>query len=386
MTLAMCLSKRGFKVAVYEQESDFIADRRAYYFHPYSLEIFDELGILDDVKKQGMKVVKWNYVDGDNKEVIATFESTLIKDYTNYPYEYSLRQDRLSRIIHTHLASNENVEVHFDCKVVAATQNNEGVEVTIETADGTKKVQGSYLCGADGGASTMRKDIMQMEMQGVDYPEHFFTIDIKKPDDKYITKDVEPFLTNVALVVGREIHGVCVTLDEGLHRFVTPLTQDENDDDYIDDQAAHDLIVKMTGKEFPYELISSKIYKIHQLCAKQFVKGRFILLGDAAHMNSPIGGLGLNSGVQDAYVLAESFQVLLGGDGQALQNYQQLRQQIVKDYILTASDTNHKMVSATQNEQSMRQFAAMMKGIATDKRKAKAFILERLMPERPSKI
>jgi 3-(3-hydroxy-phenyl)propionate hydroxylase len=226
------------------------------------------------------------------------------------------------------------------------------VEVEVACSHGAhERVRGRYLIGADGARSTVR-DNAGIEFEGFTYPERFMIIGT--PYDfaqagyalrNYISDPVEWY----------NLFKISWKGPPGVYRLVVPVNLDE-----VLDQ---DRILETCQRKFqrfhprpePYEIVLHDSYVVHQRVAATFRKGRIILAGDAAHLNSPIGAMGMNSGIHDAVSLAG---YLLGviknrNDERALDRYVRQRRHVAVEHVQTATIANQKNME--QRDPATRQ-------------------------------
>ena len=120
-----------------------------------------------------------------------------------------------------------------------------------------------------------------------------------------------------------------------LWRALFPVSDDETDDQALSDESAERRLQGVVAKPTAYEVAYRTIYRVHQRVADRFRVGRAVLVGDAAHVNNPLGGMGMNGGVHDAVLLAGGLAGLLHGTvtDQQLDGYAALRRQLALDFV-----------------------------------------------------
>jgi 3-(3-hydroxy-phenyl)propionate hydroxylase len=158
---ALALRKQDIPVVLLEAEPALTHDLRAGSFHPPTLEMMAPYGITDEMHKVGLIVRHWQMRNRPG-DLIAEFDLDLLKDVTPYPYRLHLEQHRLTPIQLEILKRDPDVEIHFGYAVTGFTQDADGVTVTTEGTDGVREFKGSWLIGADGGRSAVRKGLAHM--------------------------------------------------------------------------------------------------------------------------------------------------------------------------------------------------------------------------------
>ncbi len=299
---ALALAQRGFSVTVLEAERHINDAPRAATTHPATLELLAGLGLSDEVIRQGLTARKFQFRDRPSGELIAEFDHERLRQDTVFPTVVQCEQHKLARLALGRLQALPETEVHFAARVVAVDGQSGSVGVTVETGGGTKTFRGAFLVGADGGRSTVRKSL-GIEFDGYTFPERFIVL--TTPFDfeaergycyrNYFSDPDE--WANLFKVAGDD--------GRGQWRVVFPTRAEESDEDALSDAGAQARLQRFFPRPAPYAVVHRNLYKVHQRVAAAFRKGRVLLAGDAAHVNNPIGGLGLNCGIHDGVELAE---------------------------------------------------------------------------------
>ncbi len=226
----------------------------------------------------------------------------MLKDETPYPFAVQCEQHKLAGMAIERLKKFPHAKVEFSARVTSLTQIGDGVEIEVESADGTRKIAGSYLIGCDGGRSTVRK-ALGIEFEGYTHPERFM---ILTTTDNLGTR-VSGLHAELHLRSGRLVLGV-----QGERRRSGPavaravLDAARADRRRADEpEATERRLQRFLPKDGAYDIVHRNLYNVHQRVAASFRKGRVFLAGDAAHVNNPLGGLGLNFGIHDAVELSD---------------------------------------------------------------------------------
>lgn len=372
---ALNLASHGIPVVVLETHSELFMDLRAGSFHPPTLEAMEPLGITAKLLEIGIPVRQWQLRDRENG-VVGTFELSLLSDETPHPYRLHLEQHRFTPIVLEELRKLPNAEVRFSCGVETVTQSADGVRVIARTPDGPEIFNGSWLIGADGGGSTVRKST-KIEFEGFTYPERFAlistTYDLGQhgfTDTAYISHPVE-----WCAVFRLPDRG-----PPGMWRFLYGCKPDESEDEALGDEEVEARLQSVLPKSSPYETIHRTIYRVHQRVATTFREGRILIAGDAAHLNNPIGGFGLNCGLQDAINLTDKLVRVLRGkaDEDLMDQYVRQRRTANIEYVQESSIRNKRLLEET-DEVVRRERLADMRRASLDPALAKQVLMRSSM-------
>ena len=357
LTAAYALTRAGMAVTVLERGADLAQDLRASTWHPPTLDMMEELGLIDPILQGGLVARHTQHRDRKSG-AIAEFDMELLRGETNHPYRVQYEQFKYTRLVRERL----DVDVRFNAGVCAVMQNS--AEVTVRTEDG-KTHTGDYLIGADGANSAVRKAI-GVAFEGMTFPERFFVV--STPFDFAAVLERLCYVNYIA-----DTEEFCVLLKvPGLWRCLFP-TQDESDDEVL--ASAEKKLQGVHRKSAPYETVHHTLYRVHQKVAANYRVGRVFLAGDAAHINNPLGGMGMNGGLHDALNLCD--KLIQGKD---LERYEAERRPIAIEYINANTARNRKLM-AERDPEARRRAQDEMCRIAADPVAAKAFLMKSSMIE-----
>lgn len=370
---AAYLAQHGIDVVLCETGQDCAQDLRASTFHPPTLEMLDELGVTDRLIEMGLKAPVYHWRDRKSGDVLS-FDLSEIADVTRYPFRIQCEQYHLARMLSTRLEEEGKAEVLFGHRAIYFKEDDDGVDVHLETAMGIEKLRADYLIGADGANSLVRK-WLGIEFDGFTYPERFLTLSTTYPIEQAM-----PGLAYVNYVSDPEEWLVLLRVPS-VWRVLVPA--DEEDEAFLlSDEKKNRVFTGIMGDGAQVETQHRTIYRVHQRVAKTFRAGRVLLVGDAAHLNNPLGGFGMNSGIHDAFnACGKLVEILKGGaDPALLDRFDRQRRKVTFDFTQRQTMDNMEIMRAGQGEAHVKRRAAM-ETLAHDDEKRRAYLLRQAMFE-----
>jgi 3-(3-hydroxy-phenyl)propionate hydroxylase len=369
LTAALVLGRTGHRVLVLESEAEPGTQWRASTFHPPTLELAEGLGLVDDMLAQGLVAPTYQLRDRSGG-LIAEFDFSTLSDATRYPYRLQLEQYKYVRIVLAKLAEEKTVDLGFGHRVTGLrTTEQGGVEVRAEGPDGELTVTGSYLVGADGARSTVRQSL-DVDFEGMTYEHRYLLLGIDAPLEDYF-----PGIACVNYLSDPVEHMMLLRIPD-CWRVMFEVTGGPADEEVVTDEFIEGRLAALLGSHPRPDVLSRQVYRVHQRVATEFRRGPVVLIGDAAHVNSPIGGLGLNSGIHDAFTLG---RVLAGLDPlQNLDAWATQRRSVALSEIqrITHRNTEDLSLSAGEaREARMRE----LRETSRDPQRSKEWMLEASM-------
>lgn len=307
--MALALSHRNVPVTLIEAAPEPIEDQRAATVHPPTVEMLAELGLEEDAFSEepsgGLQSPIFHYRNRADNELVAVFDVNVLKGEVAYPFVLQWEQYKLVRAALKKMEENKaDAEVRFSTRLVGLSQSEDDVTLTLRNAAGETEVhKARYVIGTDGFRSTVR-ELAQIELEGFTWPERFIkigtTFDFLDTDRGYCTRnyfsDPAEWL-NLFKVKGKG--------GPGIWRGIFPVPPDEPDESAMSIEGVQRRLQNLYPKSGDYDIAYHALYQVHQRVAATYNKGRVFLAGDAAHVNNPIGGMGMNGGIHDAVNLAE---------------------------------------------------------------------------------
>lgn len=360
---ALALARQEIPVHLFEAQPRVNDSPRAATTHAATLEMLAGLGLVDEVIRRGLIEPKFRIWDRASRKIVAEFDFGVLKGDTRFPYVVQCEQHKLADMALERLRHLDHARVDFSSRVTALRQFDEQVEAVIEDARGTRKVEGSYLIGADGGRSTVRK-ALGTAFEGYTHPERFLVLTTTFSFDAEYAQCSRNYFSDpdewcaLFKVAGED--------GSGLWRVLFPTRADESDAQALDPGAVEGRLQRFFPKDGRYPIVHRNLYNVHQRVAASFGHGRVFLAGDCAHVNNPLGGLGLNFGIHDAVELSALLGRVLRGEKPAhiLEQYDRFRRPLNIEYVQQQTIANKKRLEEkdpairAKNNEALRRTAA----------------------------
>jgi 3-(3-hydroxy-phenyl)propionate hydroxylase len=367
----LMLGRAGVDVTLFDMGDILYQHPRAATIHPATLDMLDDLGVYQLIEPQGIICPIVNYYD--QQELLASFDHGILAGETRHPWVLQCEQDKLSRTLFAMARDVPKLTIRTGTEVVDCTQTADAVEVEVKTPDGGReRIKGSYLIGADGARSTVRK-CMGIEFEGFTYGERFMiigsTYDFAQAGYAYRNYISDP-------VEWYNLFKISWKGPPGVYRLVVPLKLDEVLDESAMPEICQRKFQRFHPRAEPYEIVIHDVYVVQQRVAAAFRRGRVLLAGDSAHLNSPIGAMGMNSGIHDAVSLATNLIRVLDGaeDEGALDRYVRQRRHVAVKHVQTATIAN-KQAMEQRDPEVRRKYREEMQRAVEDHALAKKFLM-----------
>jgi 3-(3-hydroxy-phenyl)propionate hydroxylase len=369
LTCALKLSRAGIDTLLIEAEAELNQELRASTFHPPTLDMLEEFGVTASVIRQGLVTPTWQVRMHETGER-AEFDLSILEGHTRHPYRVQCEQWKLSRMLVTQLTG----ELWFNTRATAVSQTPEAVKLTVERDGEPMGLECSYLVGADGARSAVRK-ALGLGFEGVTFPETTilattrFDFAQHLADLSGVNYCWAPTGTFSLLRLPGEWR-VSLYPDDG-----------ETVETALEPDAIERKLQRIVPRAERYEVLQTRPYRIHQRVVDRYRVGRVILAGDAAHLNSPSGGMGMNGGIHDAFNLADKLaRVLRGEDPALLDLYERQRRPVALEQILAQSGRNRARM---QERDPAKRLAALreLQALAADRERALKHLLRSSMIE-----
>jgi len=374
---AWLLGRKGIPVRLFDENDSPQADPRAATTHPATLDLLSDDGLADDMARVGLVAPIFQFWDRPTDSLVAEFDHAILKNDTKHPFVVQCEQFKTAKLLLQRVQKLSNVELMYGYAVTDVAQDTNSASVTVRGPDGVKTHRGAYVIGADGGRSTVRKQ-SAIAFDGFTWPERFivFTTPFDFEANRgycYRSYFADP---------GAWCNCFKVSADgpPGLWRTVYPTDSTTSEEELTSDAAVQALMQKFFPASHDYEVIHRNLYVTHQRVAATFRKGRVVLAGDSAHINNPIGGMGLNGGLQDGANLSDKLARILldGAPDRLLDIYDRQRRAVAVEFVQEQSIANKNRLEAKDPDVRKRNLDDL-RAIAADPARARQFLLRTSM-------
>ncbi|AMS45471.1 3-(3-hydroxy-phenyl)propionate hydroxylase/6-hydroxy-3-succinoylpyridine 3-monooxygenase [Aminobacter aminovorans] len=350
---ALGLAKAGTRVTVLEAEPQLNDSPRALVYHYPVLPHLERMGLLQDCVAEGFlrQSFGWHiFSTGEMIEWDCLPESAAGQ-------ALHLHQGLFSKVLARHVAQSSNIEIRYQARLLGCVQHDDKVVAEIDGPEGLEQFDGDFLIGADGAGSTVRKNVLGLEFFGVTWP------------DRYIATNTRIDLSSCgyspSVMQIDQKHGavICKIDDSDVWRvtFVEdPSLPIERLPERIDAMFADHL------PDLPYEVKAYAPYRMHQRVADKMRVGRILLVGDAAHVTNPTGGLGLTGGMFDAFALIEALNRVLqeNASHDVLDFYERDRRRIFIEVTSVRASSNLRNLYQLKEGQQKEEFVQFLRTVA----------------------
>lgn len=329
LALAITLARAGIDHVIIDRLTTGQNTSRAAVIHAHTLEVLESLGVSDRLEQEGLKLATFSLRDRDQVLLRLRFDTLP----TQHACLLMLPQDRTEAIL-TETFAKAKGRVRWGCSVEALTETPSGIEARVVSSEGAQTIQARYVVGADGMHSLVRQTA-GIGFSGETYEESFVLADVEMSWG-HGRDEVMLFFSAVGLVV-------VAPLPNGRYRIVATLDDAPAQPGVADIQALLDARGPTQGASTVLQVHWGSRFRIHHRVADTYRQGRFLLVGDAAHVHSPAGGQGMNTGLVDACVLGRLLSEVLSGaqDDKHLDQYEALRRPAAKEVLQLAGRLTH---------------------------------------------
>ena len=374
LCLSLALAQQGIPVCLIEALGDhnFLEQvPRAGTNHPATLELFARIGLYDKLEPRGIIAPLFHYWDRHEGKLVAEFDHAHLKDDTRFPYVLQCERIKIVEEALKLVKAHPGIELRLSTEFTAFSQTADGVTVQVTNPAGeSEAIAGSYLVSAEGARSIVRKDL-DIEFEGFTYPDRTLNIEVAYDfrrhgytERNYISDPDE--WSNLFHWKG----------PPDRWRVHFPTAPDADEAALTQPEALQARLQRFLPIGKGFNIVGSNLYVVHQRVAKKFRAGRAILAGDSAHVNSPIGAMGMNSGIHDAFNLAEKLVGILRGkaDADILDRYERQRRHVALQHTQAQTMRNKRLL--TEKDPAVRRKNHdELRRTAEDPKLARAFLL-----------
>ena len=363
------LASSGIHVTLLEAAPELPRELRASTFHPATLDLLNSFEVVDQLIGRGLVAPRFAYRDR-RQGVVAEFDLGALAEVTDHPFRLQCEQFKLCEIMLELFRSMTNVTVRFGAEVVGALDHGDAASARLASGE---TLAADAVVAADGATSAVRKSL-GLGFDGMTYEDRYLVLSTPFEMADHLAK-----LAYVNYISDPDEWLVLLrTVD--LWRALFPVGDNETDAEALSDESAQRRLQGIVARDVPYEVAHRTIYRVHQRVADRFLVGRVVLMGDAAHINNPLGGMGMNGGVQDAVLLGASLAAVLRGELSAdrLAHHAELRRTLAIEYVRRHTHENAESLAAPDGaarQRALDQMAAR----AGDPEQARAYMLQASM-------
>ena len=368
LAAANVLADAGIAVTLLEAEPRLPQNLRASTFQPPTLDLLARFGATQRLIDMGRVAPRLQY--RDRKGWVAEFDFGVIADATQHPYRVQCEQFKLNQVLAARLSSMKGASIQFAAEVTDVQQDASSVTLTV---GGSRKLKAQWLIGADGGRSRVR-EALGIRLEGFTWPERFLVA-----STPFEFADVIPGLRDVSYFADPEEWFFLLRVRD-VWRVMFPVRPDEKEDEILSDAAIQARLQRVYRKREPYEIKHQTLYSVHQRVAETYRKGRCFLAGDAAHLNNPLGGMGMNGGIHDGFNIAEKLVSVIKHNASTAQldRYEKQRRPVALEYVNKITIANKRNLEAKDPVEHERWKAEMTR-TAADPALAREYMLKTSM-------
>lgn len=291
LTSALGLVHYGVPVMVFEDDSALSLDTKAGTILTRTLEVFARYGVIDPVLNASMRLDEIGEIDRATNASTGGVRTHLLTDDTRYPFVINIPQHHLEPVLRDELERRAPGALHMSHRLVGFTQHDDHVELRLQTPGGQVTQRCRYLLACDGGRSFVREQL-GITVEGMTLAERYMLVDLEVDLDVEHQRDY-PYLA----YFGDPSEWMILVRQPHCWRFLFPLPAgaEEPTGEQMADRAR-----RFIGDISDMRVLGSNVYTVHHRVAQTWQQGRIFLMGDAAHLITPMWALGLNTGVLDA--------------------------------------------------------------------------------------
>ena len=366
LTAFLC-AEAGIEARAFEASDDISYDLRATSFHPPTLDMLEPYGLTAEIVAQGLTTDNWQiriHPDGDR----AIFQLSTIKQDVRHPFRLQCEQWRLQKALRERIARQGGARADFGHRVTGFVQDDDGVNVDVESGGKTEILRARILVGADGLRSVVR-DRAGIPFEGEAFPETTLVVTTTFPFQDHIEgiSTVTSCWTpkgNLAFLHLRDYW-----------RLALYLREDRTIEEQIAPEGVQEALQAIVAMPEPYPVMRAWPYRVNQRIVPTYNVGRVVLVGDAAHVNSPAGALGLNGGIHEAFELVEALKDIFhnGRSVDRFDLYTRRRRPVVADEILGQAKNNRNRMRE-KDPDARRRVLAEMQAIVSDPERHYAYV------------
>lgn len=285
LSLAIQLGMEGKTVLLLEKNKSLSKHSKAITIWPPTQEIFQKMDVLSEIEKEALHHPNIELYDADNLKPLIEFPLQQLRNSTAFPRLLILPQNKTEEILRKRLKDFENISLRFDAEVFATKNSDNEVEVKYRSSSSENSEITRFLIGCDGGNSKIR-DLLDIPLKGKTFPFKAGLADIKLRSKQNFHS---PRLSTaeelfIGFYIGDQTWRIIFLKKETIQHTIGEKLEKA---------------VQLLFEEKDFCKIWESEFRFHSRAAESFGEKSIVLAGDAAHLNSPVGGQGMNAGVID---------------------------------------------------------------------------------------
>jgi 2-polyprenyl-6-methoxyphenol hydroxylase-like FAD-dependent oxidoreductase len=333
LSLAAQLIRYNIDFVIFDKNESPTPLSKAVGVHARTLEIYDQLDLGRKAVQLGQPMGVVNMNNNGKKTATLSLED-FGKGLSPHPYMLILEQSKNERLLYDYLLQHNKI-VLWDTELIHFTQDDHAVTVNVKNKQGEEQhIEADYFVGCDGSKSVVRQQL-GFRFEGSTFEEHFYVADAKVDWNKNYGTDLDICTSKDTLAIFFPMKG------DQRFRIVGTLPKNRSaDQEILMDEIEYRI---KNDSKIPLEISDIRwfaIYKVHSRMTNAFVDKRCMIAGDAAHIHTPAGGQGMNTGIQDAYNLAWKLALILKGQAKPalLDSYNEERMANAKNLLKTTDN------------------------------------------------
>lgn len=353
LSLAITLAQQGCDFVLVDRQAEGANTSRAAVIHSNTLEVMETLGVTEEILDQGLVVPRFRIRSRDTPLVTVDFKNLP----TRYPYTIQIPQNVTEEILLARVEAYSR-KVHRPWQVIDLLEDLNGVDVTLRGENGELSIiRAGYVVGADGMHSIVRH-AARIPFDGSVYEASFILADVNLewslPRDEVNLFFAPKGFTVAAPLPGEQRYRIVATVDEAPP---SPSLEDV--------QAILDTRGPRKRKAIVHDIIWGSRFRVHHRLAARYHEGRIVLAGDAAHVHSPAGGQGMNTGIVDSCVLGPRLAEVVAGrrDHKALDEYEAMRMPVAKRVLALSNRMTRMATLRSPTLRATRNFGMRCVGL-----------------------
>ncbi len=352
-TTALALAQGGVRVIVLEARAATSLEHRATTFHPPTLEMLDELGLAEELIQKGIIAPSYQFRDATLGKIVD-LDFAILSNDTRYPFRLQVEQSVMTSMANDALHAHPLAELHTSATVTGIRTFDTYSELDVVGGPREGVLRARHVIAADGMKSTIR-GALGIDFTGHTYPERFLVISTSAP-----LHELLPDIASVNYVADPVDWHVLMRNPSGWRILFPAPFDDATAEELLSSENVRRQFARVLPDYEGDDIDWVTLYEVHRKVAGTLRRGNVYLVGDAAHVNNPMGGMGMNSGVHDGYLLA---QVLLrehAGESvdAELDEWARKRRAVALDFVGRETEGNWSALRDDDEERRAAQRAA----------------------------